>query len=144
MLCTNVSTSGETYAPAVGKKFGLVKPNCYANARTVLFKSLYSNCRLKGGRLPRPRYITLCLRPTSNACSNTFRCTALALVRKQLGLTNPNFFPTAGAYVSPEVETFVHSIGLDMLVGYGLTESVATVSCDHRGRLLQWVQWEDQ
>lgn len=60
--------------------------------------------------------------------------TVLALVRKQLGLTNPNFFPTAGAYVSPEVETFVHSIGLDMLVGYGLTESVATVSCDHRGK----------
>ena len=73
MLCTNVSTSGETYAPAVGKKFGLVKPNCLrTNARTVLFKSLYSNCKLKGGRLPRPRYITLCLRPTSNACSNTF------------------------------------------------------------------------
>jgi long-chain acyl-CoA synthetase len=34
--------------------------------------------------------------------------------------------------VSPEVETFVHSIGLNMIVGYGLTESLATVSCDHR------------
>lgn len=60
--------------------------------------------------------------------------TVLALVRKQLGLTNAHFFPTAGAYVSPEVEEFVHSIGLDMLVGYGLTESLATVSCDHRGK----------
>lgn len=56
--------------------------------------------------------------------------TVLSLVRKQLGLERPNIFPTAGAYVSPEVETFVHSIGIDMVVGYGLTESLATVSCD--------------
>lgn len=57
--------------------------------------------------------------------------TILSIVRKQIGLTNPNIFPTAGAYVSPEVEEFVHSIGLKMVVGYGLTESLATVSCDH-------------
>ncbi len=59
--------------------------------------------------------------------------TVLSLVRKQLGLEDANFFPTAGATVSPEVEEFVHSIGIDMIVGYGLTESLATVSCDHRG-----------
>ena len=59
--------------------------------------------------------------------------TILSLVRKQLGLEHPNLFPTAGAYVSPEVEEFVHSIGLNMIVGYGLTESLATVSCDHLG-----------
>ena len=59
--------------------------------------------------------------------------TIMSLVRKQIGLENANFFPTAGAAVSPEVEEFVHSIGLDMIVGYGLTESLATVSCDHRG-----------
>ena len=57
--------------------------------------------------------------------------TILSLVRKQLGLENPNIFPTAGAYVSPEVEEFVHSIGVGMVVGYGLTESLATVSCDN-------------
>lgn len=57
----------------------------------------------------------------------------LSLVRKQLGLEHPNVFPTAGAYVSPEVEEFIHSIGLFMIVGYGLTESLATVACDHKG-----------
>ena len=57
--------------------------------------------------------------------------TVLSLVRKQIGLLEPNIFPTAGAYVSPEVEEFVHSIGLKMVVGYGLTESLATVTCDH-------------
>ena len=55
----------------------------------------------------------------------------LSLVRKTMGLINPNIFPTAGAYVSPEVEEFIHSIALNMVVGYGLTESLATVSCDH-------------
>lgn len=55
----------------------------------------------------------------------------LSLVRKTMGLDNPNIFPTAGAYVSPEVEEFIHSIGLNMVVGYGLTESLATVTCDH-------------
>lgn len=58
----------------------------------------------------------------------------LSLVRKELGLVRPHFFPTAGAYVSAEVEEFVHSIGIVMLVGYGLTESLATVSCDHYGK----------
>lgn len=57
----------------------------------------------------------------------------LSLVRAQIGLEHPNIFPTAGAYVSPEVEEFVHSIGICMIVGYGLTESLATVSCDHKG-----------
>lgn len=57
--------------------------------------------------------------------------TILSIVRKQLGLEKPNIFPTAGAYVSPEVEEFVHSVGIGMVVGYGLTESLATVSCDH-------------
>jgi len=61
--------------------------------------------------------------------------TVMSLVRKQIGLENANFFPTAGAAVSPEVEEFIHSIGLDMIVGYGLTESLATVSCDHRGEV---------
>mgnify|MGYP006054993671 FL=1 len=56
--------------------------------------------------------------------------TLFSMVRKELGLTNPNIFPTAGATVSAHVEEFVHSIGLNMVVGYGLTESLATVSCD--------------
>lgn len=57
--------------------------------------------------------------------------TVFSLVRKELGLENAHFFPTAGAAVSEHVEEFVHSIGLYMIVGYGLTESLATVSCDH-------------
>lgn len=59
--------------------------------------------------------------------------TVFNLVRHELGLEHSNFFPTAGATVSSHVEEFVHSIGLSMVVGYGLTESLATVSCDRVG-----------
>ena len=59
--------------------------------------------------------------------------TVFSLVRKELGLENAHFFPTAGATVNPRVEEFVHSIGINMVVGYGLTESLATVSCNHLG-----------
>ena len=60
--------------------------------------------------------------------------TLFKIVRNELGLDRPNIFPTAGATVSAEIEEFVHSIGIDMIVGYGLTESLATVSADHKGR----------
>ena len=56
--------------------------------------------------------------------------TLFSIVRKELGLINPNIFPTAGAAISAHVEEFVHSIGINMVTGYGLTESLATVSCD--------------
>ena len=59
--------------------------------------------------------------------------TVFSLVRKELGLERAHFFPTAGATVNPKVEEFVHSIGINMVVGYGLTESLATVSCNHLG-----------
>ena len=55
-------------------------------------------------------------------------------VRKELGLINPNIFPTAGAAIAPHIEEFVHSIGINMIAGYGLTESLATVSCNHLGK----------
>lgn len=57
--------------------------------------------------------------------------TLFRLIRQQLGLEQAHFFPTAGATVDPIVEEFVHSIGIYMMVGYGLTESLATVSCMH-------------
>ena len=59
--------------------------------------------------------------------------TIFSLVRKELGLENANIFPTAGAAVNPAVEEFVHAIGLNMIVGYGLTESLATVTCNRLG-----------
>jgi long-chain acyl-CoA synthetase len=56
--------------------------------------------------------------------------TIIALLLQNLGLERANFFPTAGAAIPKEVEEFVHSAGIMMIAGYGLTESTATVSCD--------------
>lgn len=62
-----------------------------------------------------------------------FEKTVIALLKKTLGLENANFFPTAGAAVPPAVEEFVHAAGINMVTGYGLTESTATVSCAWKG-----------
>lgn len=87
---------------------------------------------LKVGKRHNIDYLSKCKRPPLSLSLEykILNKSILSLVRKQLGLENAHIFPTAGAYVSPEVETFVHSIGLNMLKGYGLTESLATVSCD--------------
>ena len=55
--------------------------------------------------------------------------TIYVLLKKTIGIENGNFFPTAGAAVPDEICEFVHSVGINMIVGYGLTESTATVSC---------------
>lgn len=55
--------------------------------------------------------------------------TVYKLLKKTVGIENGNFFPTAGAAVPDEICEFVRSVGIEMIVGYGLTESTATVSC---------------
>lgn len=55
--------------------------------------------------------------------------TIYSLLQKTLGIENGNFFPTAGAAIPLAVEEFVHSVGINMIAGYGLTETTATVSC---------------
>ncbi len=55
--------------------------------------------------------------------------TVYALLKKTIGIENGNFFPVAGAAVPNEICEFVHAVGINMIVGYGLTESCATVSC---------------
>jgi long-chain acyl-CoA synthetase len=60
--------------------------------------------------------------------------TVIDLLKKNMGLERANFFPTAGATISKEVEAFVHICNINMVTGYGLTESTATVSCDRIGQ----------
>ena len=59
--------------------------------------------------------------------------TIYSLLKKTIGIENGNLFPTAGAAIPVEVEEFVHSVGIGMVAGYGLTESTATVSCEWPG-----------
>ena len=53
----------------------------------------------------------------------------LGPVRRIIGVDNGNIFPTAGAPVSDTVVRFMHSMGINILVGYGLSETTATVTC---------------
>ena len=55
--------------------------------------------------------------------------TIYSLLKKTIGIENGRFFPTAGAAIPPAVQEFVLSVGINMVAGYGLTESTATVSC---------------
>ena len=54
-----------------------------------------------------------------------------SLLKKTLGLDRGAFFPTARAAIPPAVQEFVLSVGINMVAGYGLTESIATVSCEN-------------
>lgn len=52
-----------------------------------------------------------------------------APVRRAIGIDRGNIFPTAGAPLSDNVVAFFHSIGVNVLIGYGLSETTATVTC---------------
>lgn len=51
-----------------------------------------------------------------------------SIVKTAIGIPNPNMFPTAGAPLSPRITEFLHTIGINVVVGYGLSETTATVS----------------
>ena len=52
-----------------------------------------------------------------------------SVVKHNIGIPDPNMFPTAGAPLSDRICEFFLSIGIDIKVGYGLSETTATVSC---------------
>lgn len=49
-------------------------------------------------------------------------------LKHAVGIPDPNFFPTAGAPLSDTICEFFRSIGIDIIIGYGLSETTATVS----------------
>ncbi len=50
-------------------------------------------------------------------------------IRQAMGVENGNLFPTAGAPLSANIVEFFRSIGVPICIGYGLSETTATVSC---------------
>lgn len=51
-----------------------------------------------------------------------------SLVKNTIGIPDPVMFPTAGAALSPRITEFMQSIGINVIIGYGLSETTATVS----------------
>ncbi len=50
-------------------------------------------------------------------------------LKKVIGIENGNIFPTAGAAMEEQLIVFFRSLGIPIVYGYGLTETMATVSC---------------
>jgi len=50
-------------------------------------------------------------------------------LKKAIGIPDPKMFPTAGAPLSNRICTFMRAVGIDVKIGYGLSETTATVSC---------------
>lgn len=50
-------------------------------------------------------------------------------IRRTMGVDRGNIYPTAGAALSPAICEFFHAIGVNILIGYGLSETTATVTC---------------
>ena len=50
-------------------------------------------------------------------------------VQRVMGVENGNIFPTAGAPLSANITEFFHTIGINIVIGYGLSETTATVTC---------------
>lgn len=53
----------------------------------------------------------------------------LKTLQKAIGLENGALFPTAGAPLSVNITEFLHSCGINIVIGYGLSETCATVTC---------------
>ncbi|MDE6716977.1 MAG: long-chain fatty acid--CoA ligase, partial [Muribaculaceae bacterium] len=49
-------------------------------------------------------------------------------LKMAIGIPDPNFFPTAGAPLSDKICQFFRSVGIDIIIGYGLSETTATVT----------------
>ena len=57
----------------------------------------------------------------------------LSKVRDAIGINKATIFPTAGAAVSDNIVAFLRGVNLPIVVGYGLSETTATVSCYREG-----------
>ena len=49
-------------------------------------------------------------------------------LRAAIGIEDGRFFPTAGAMLSDNITEFLHAIGINIVIGYGLSETCATVT----------------
>ena len=49
-------------------------------------------------------------------------------LRDAIGIPKPNMFPTAGAPLSDRITEFFRSVGIEIVIGYGLSETCATVT----------------
>lgn len=58
-----------------------------------------------------------------------YKNTVFRVLKTVIGIERGKIFPTAGSPLSDTINEFLQSVDIPILVGYGLTETCATVSC---------------
>ena len=58
-----------------------------------------------------------------------YRATIFFLLKRVIGIEKGNIYPCAGAPLSDTINTFLQSVDIPIIYGYGLTETTATVTC---------------
>lgn len=66
-----------------------------------------------------------------------YKHTVFYLLKRAIGLQNGKFFPTAGSLLSLPINEFLNAVDIPIIVGYGLSESCATVSAYPRRGFVQ-------
>lgn len=49
-------------------------------------------------------------------------------IKRTAGIENAKLFPCAGAALAPEIASYFHRMGIPIMIGYGLTETTASVN----------------
>ncbi len=60
---------------------------------------------------------------------NFYKATIFYMLKYVVGINRGNMFPCAGAPLSDNINTFLQSVDIHIIYGYGLTETTATVTC---------------
>lgn len=100
-------------------------------ARMNSFRRLMVKAALKVGRKYNLEYAMQGQRAPffTRTAYRFFDKKVFAPVRRAMGVDRGNIYPTAGAPISKEICEFFHVIGVNLVIGYGLSETTATVTC---------------
>lgn len=95
-----------------------------------LMKWLYNDA-IKTGRKYKLDYKNNGLKPPlSNIIKfHFYNNTIFRILKMVIGIEKGNIFPCAGAPLSDSINVFLQSVNIPIVIGYGLTETTATVSC---------------
>ncbi|MEN9917977.1 MAG: hypothetical protein RL662_413 [Bacteroidota bacterium] len=100
------------------------------NSSKGLMKWLYTDALKTGRRYKLDYYNNDLKAPLGNRLKfHFYNNTIFRLLKMVIGIDKGNIFPCAGAPLSDEINIFLQSVNIPILMGYGLSETTASVSC---------------
>lgn len=95
------------------------------------FRRMMVNMALKVGRRRNLGYVRMGRKvpPLLEMRYRFFYKKVFLPMQRVIGIQHGNIFPTAGAPLSSNIVEFLHSCGINIVIGYGLSETTATVTC---------------